>query len=785
MTPLQSSWWRMHLQLVCQEEDEEEDNNKKNNMDASFEEQLCEEVRRYPHLYDRSVKECNDSQMTLNSWQQIAQTLGKSETACRQKWKSVRDRYVRAKKKLEGGSSKTGRIAYIISMLDWLSGFIKHRSTEETRSRTLNCSMAVTACTKPAQVRSCPWNAENPHLPLSSVRLLVPPLRLMSACMWQVAQERNVDQYDKLAEFITLVTEMVPELLNYKQKTQLILGLRARLILELLKTMDEVDCKAIQDHLNSFQQTTTNLMQEEDPDGEVETSKSAFVDLVQTLLEDQSEKEKFFKEVFPVQYGACFDTALQILGWEFFHRLEEFLPVPRFSQVCSMFDISSLDEEFGQFLSDPEDLKRILLHQQERQKLTKSEFTFMSDTILSTLASKQTSATSEDQDQIMDQGEGKQGTGKSQGRNQEKSVETTVKQENSWRAEDICEDDEETDNSSTEPNCGLPEYGLSPLTSSPRSEEAAEPGDGAVEATTQTPRCSVDKVKERLDLRRNKKPSEESRIQSLTGGRADVSLAFSEDSVRANENTLECGKTLSSPPTLKQHPLVHTSARHKCTQCNKTYKWRHHLKDHLFTHSRWTVRSFACSLCEKRFSSQSLLNVHLRHHSGERPFACSYCDKRFLTKPVLKSHVRIHTGERPYACTFCEKRFTQSYPLAVHLRMHKKEKPYLCSTCGMSFCSSGALLVHTRMHTGERPSQCDICGKGFSTAIHLTQHRRTHTGERPYSCSQCDKSFHCQSGLKRHMRTHTGYKPYQCLTCHKTFSQKSNMRIHLKVHKII
>ncbi|XP_032360717.1 uncharacterized protein LOC116672859 [Etheostoma spectabile] len=212
-----------------------------------------------------------------------------------------------------------------------------------------------------------------------------------------------------------------------------------------------------------------------------------------------------------------------------------------------MFDISSIDEEFEQFLSDPEDLKRILQHQQERQKLTKSEFTFMSDTILSTLASKQTSTASEDQDRIMDPGKGKKGTGKSQGRNREQSLRTTVKQENSWRAEDICEDDEETDNSSIEPNCGLSEYGLSPLTSSPCSEEAAEPGDGetAVEATTQTPRCSVDEVKERLDLRRNKKASE-SRIQSLTEGRADVSLPFSEGSVRANENRLECGKTLVS-----------------------------------------------------------------------------------------------------------------------------------------------------------------------------------------------------------------------------------------------
>ncbi|XP_041820194.1 oocyte zinc finger protein XlCOF22-like isoform X2 [Chelmon rostratus] len=616
----------------------------------------------------------------------------------------------------------------------------------------------------------------DPHLPLSSLHLLVPPLRLMSACMWQVAQERNVDQYDKLAEFITLVTEMVPELLNYKQKSQLILGLRARLVLEVLKRVDTVDCKAIQDHLNSFQQGTANHMHKEDPDGEVEISKSVFVEQVQTLLRDQSEKDKYFKEVFSVQYGARFDTALQILVWEFFCRLEEFLPVPSFSQVFTMFDISSLDYEFEQFVSHPEDLKRILQHQQQRKKLTKSEFTFMSDTILSTLASKQTSVASEDHiDQKMDGGcvDGK-----------EKIEQKTLKQEDSCSIEDICDDDEETDDSSTEtnPNSGLHEYGLSPLTSPPCYEEAGAADDDAGEAAFQPSRCSVEGVNEHLDLSRNTEPSEESMNQSLTG-RADVT----ESSRRANQNTcLECGKTFASRSSLKKHHVVHSSARpFKCAQCDKSYKSQKDLNQHLLIHSKPKVLSFACSLCDKRFSSQALLTVHLRRHSGERPFACSYCDKRFLTNAVLKSHVRIHTGERPYACTFCDKKFTQLYPRTVHLRMHKKEKPYLCSTCGMSFCSSGALLVHSRTHTGERPYQCDSCGKGFATAVQLTVHRRFHTGERPYSCSQCDKSFHSSSGLKKHTRTHTGEKPHQCLTCHKTFSQKSNMKIHLKVHKNI
>lgn len=99
----------------------------------------------------------------------------------------------------------------------------------------------------------------------------------------------------------------------------------------------------------------------------------------------------------------------------------------------------------------------------------------MSDTILSTLASKQTSAASEDHVDQKNVGGGadeRQDTGKSQGRNQEKS-EKTLKQEDDCSAEDGCEDDEETDDSSieTNPNSQQHEYGLSPLTSSPCSEE--------------------------------------------------------------------------------------------------------------------------------------------------------------------------------------------------------------------------------------------------------------------------------------------------------------------------
>lgn len=65
-------------------------------------------------------------------------------------------------------------------------------------------------------------------LPLSSLRLLIPPLRLLSAAMWQVAQRREVLDYEKLDEFVMLVTATVPDLLSPRQRGKLLLRLRAK-----------------------------------------------------------------------------------------------------------------------------------------------------------------------------------------------------------------------------------------------------------------------------------------------------------------------------------------------------------------------------------------------------------------------------------------------------------------------------------------------------------------------------------------------------------------------------
>ncbi|XP_029104392.1 uncharacterized protein LOC114909421 [Scleropages formosus] len=99
----------------------------KRNMDK-FEERLAEEVRKYRNLYDSSLKDYKNSQMTMNSWREIAKILGTDEHYCRHKWKCLRDRFVKATKRMEGRAGEAvadSDMPYICITLFWLSSFVK------------------------------------------------------------------------------------------------------------------------------------------------------------------------------------------------------------------------------------------------------------------------------------------------------------------------------------------------------------------------------------------------------------------------------------------------------------------------------------------------------------------------------------------------------------------------------------------------------------------------------------------------------------------------------------
>ncbi|XP_062374129.1 zinc finger protein 62 homolog [Sardina pilchardus] len=204
---------------------------------------------------------------------------------------------------------------------------------------------------------------EEPSPHSSVLRLLTSPLRLLCATIWQVVQERDVLNYGMLEEFVTLMTESAPELLSHRQRAQLILGLRAKVVLEVCRSESSADTETIQYHLERIRLPAALLAESSIRDADVETSESNFIALVDILLNDPIERDVFFQEVFPVEYGPKFDLALQRLIWIFVSRLEEVLCVPSIYEVASMLSLApSVMEECFQALSHPQELLNSLNH---------------------------------------------------------------------------------------------------------------------------------------------------------------------------------------------------------------------------------------------------------------------------------------------------------------------------------------------------------------------------------------------------------------------------------------
>lgn len=97
----------------------------------SFEEQLAEQIALHHNLYDPGHKYYKNPHVSIKSWQEIAAALQTEPDKCREKWKQLRDRYVRAKKKFTSKSGQPARPARtppLLKSLSWLDGYVKHRN---------------------------------------------------------------------------------------------------------------------------------------------------------------------------------------------------------------------------------------------------------------------------------------------------------------------------------------------------------------------------------------------------------------------------------------------------------------------------------------------------------------------------------------------------------------------------------------------------------------------------------------------------------------------------------
>ncbi|WAR18146.1 ZN665-like protein [Mya arenaria] len=243
---------------------------------------------------------------------------------------------------------------------------------------------------------------------------------------------------------------------------------------------------------------------------------------------------------------------------------------------------------------------------------------------------------------------------------------------------------------------------------------------------------------------------------------------------------------------------------------------------HAYTHRREAVHmspsSKRCQFCNMEFRHMSILERHLRIHTGEKPFKCpicergftrnssmkrhylteikllskyiykslrnpvlivsaslrrcQFCEKEFRHLSLLKRHMRTHTGEKPFKCPVCERGFTQKTSMRVHLFISSRQ----CKFCGKAFRHISLLERHVRIHTGEKPFQCPVCEQGFTWKSSMKRHLFTAHEEHFTSlCTFCGRYLPSPSLLARHVRVHTGERPFKCPVCGKSFTQKGSM----------
>ncbi|KAF3858580.1 hypothetical protein F7725_011781, partial [Dissostichus mawsoni] len=594
--------------------------------------------------------------------------------------------------------------------------------------------------------------AQEFSVPLSSLALLVPPLRLMSAVMWEVVRQRNIKHYGKLEEFVTMVTDAVPELMSKREGRLLSLGLRARTTLELLRSEHPEDLKAVESHLNRIRTSCI----EETNDPVIEAPEANFMKLVQGLIEDTDGREHFLKNVFPVEYGPDFDTALETLVCEFFTRLEELLPIPDFKQTASWISgAPSVLEEYMQCVSNGDDIKFLLQSKQCHGKLAKSTIApFPPDDLLIPSLSLPP------------------------------SLEVAISShpsgcddENNDVPQIVMFDEELSTNPST--STDFPE--------SPKRTDMRQSG------LHKCPECNK-------CFKHHSVLTEHQRVHSGL----------------QPYNCSECGRAFRTATLLAGHRLRKCkNAAYLCIKCGNSFptsldKFRHHCPKR--------GRSYDCGHCGKSFQKSSSLKEHLLTHVQSRLFKCSHCGVGFSGIGDLKYHQQVD-HDKPYQCKQCGKSFISSKCLTKHQQRHEEggemesvklmsggkhrksgsahrtssssmssrksskaayprgRVTHNCPLCGRSFKYRFEFLEHQRFHTAVKPYRCSQCGKAFRTEAHLSRHRKRKCKNASHICTKCGCQFRSLHERVRHQCVQLLTK-YECSHCGKTFKMAHLLRNH-------